>query len=316
MSSRFNFDYTHGAYLYSPLVQGNDGLLYGTTSGGGSAQGGTIFKLTLAGKLTLLRQFDGTTGTDGTSPFAGLVAASDGNFYGATSGGENSGSVPNGNLFDITSSGAYSLLYAFDATHGALAEATPMQHTNGLIYGVTERGGGPGGTRDEGVVYSLNKGLPPFVMLMTRWGTSGQTVEILGNGLAGTSAVKFGGGTASFTVVSDNYMTAVVPAGGTAGFVTVTTPSGTLTSSKKFDVVPVISAISPASGPVATEVTITGSGFTGATKVTFGGLKATSYSVNSGTMITAAVPSGAVTGKIVVTTAGGSASSKTVFTVN
>jgi uncharacterized repeat protein (TIGR03803 family) len=312
----YNFDYTHGAYLYSPVVQGIDGLLYGTTSGGGSGQGGTVFKLTLPGKITLLHQFSNASATDGTSPFAGLVAASDGNFYGATSGGENSGAVPNGNLFDVTSAGTYSFLYAFDATHGALAEATPMQHTNGIIYGLTERGGGPGGSRAEGVVYSLNKGLPPFVFLMTRWGSSGQTVEILGNGLTGTSAVKFGSASASFTVVSDTYMTAVVPSGGTAGFVTVTTPSGILTSSKKFNVVPVISAISPASGPAGTQVTITGSGFMGATKVTFGGVKATSYTVNSGTVITATVPSGAATGKIAVTTAGGSASSKTIFTVN
>lgn len=231
----YNFDYAHGATVYSPVVQGNDGFLYGTTSGGGSGQGGVIFKVATTGKkFTLLRQFDVASSTDGSAPYAGLVAATDGNFYGATSGGENSGSVPNGNLFSITSSGSYSLLYAFDATHGALAEATPMQHTNGIIYGVTERGGGPGGTRNGGVFYSLDMGLAPFVSVVTRWGSAGQTVEILGNGLTGTSSVKFGSGSTSFNVVSDTYMTATVPAEGTTGFVTVTTPSGTLTSNRCF----------------------------------------------------------------------------------
>jgi uncharacterized protein (TIGR03437 family) len=52
------------------------------------------------------------------------------------------------------------------------------------------------------------------------------------------------------------------------------------------------------------------------TKVTFGGMKATSFTVNSDTQVTAEVPTGAKTGKIAVTTLGGSATSKTTFTVN
>lgn len=311
----YSFDYTHGSTPYSPVVLGNDGLLYGTTSGGGSGQGGAVFKLTLAGKITLLHEFSSVSATDGSSPFAGLVAASDGNFYGATSGGENSGSVPNGNLFSATSAGTYSSLYAFDATHGALAEATPMQHTNGLIYGVTERGAGPGGSRASGVVYSLDNGMPPFVLLMTRWASAGQTVQILGQGFTGASSVKFGTGSATFNVVSDTYMTAVVPADGVTGAVTVTTPSGPLTSNRTFYVVPTIHSIAPSSGPVGTQVVITGAGFIGASLVTFGGVKATSFTVASGTSITATVPAGAITGKVIVRTAGGSAASLSAFTV-
>ncbi len=52
-------------------------------------------------------------------------------------------------------------------------------------------------------------------------------------------------GSANFTVVSDTYMTAVVPATGTTGYVTVTTPSGTLTSGKTFKVIPVIKSFTP-----------------------------------------------------------------------
>jgi hypothetical protein len=53
-----------------------------------------------------------------------------------------------------------------------------------------------------------------------------------------------------------------------------------------------------------------------ASKVTFGGVKAVVFSVNSDTKITATVPVGAVTGKIKVTTPGGTANSPTSFTVN
>ena len=66
---------------------------------------------------------------------------------------------------------------------------------------------------------------------------------------------------------------------------------------------PAIDSFTPASGPEGTVVTLTGSGFTGATAVTFNGIAATAYSVDSDTQITATVPTGNVTGKIVVTLA-------------
>jgi uncharacterized repeat protein (TIGR03803 family) len=310
----YSFDNTHGAYLYSPLVQGNDGFLYGTTDAGGSAQGGVVFRIAISGKkFSLLREFDSRQGNDGSGPFAGLAAATDGNFYGATSGGANLGQVPNGDVFSITSSGDYSDLFVFDGTHGVFAESTPMQHTNGMIYGLTVRGG-PNLSQD-GVLYRVDMGLPNFVSLEERLATAGETVGILGTGLTGASSVKFGSHSATFNVVSDTYMTAVVPADGISGFVTVTTPSGTLTSNRPFYVTPMITSIAPTSGPVGSQVTITGSGFTGASQVKFGGVKATSYTVNSGATITVTVPPGAKTGKISITTAGGIASSKGVFTV-
>jgi len=305
----YSFDGTNGIAPYGPVVQGSDGFLYGTTAGGGSSGGGVVFRLSTGGAITLLHQFDGVT--DGYSTTDGLVAATDGNFYGATSSGNNGGSAPYGALFKVSKNGTYSELYAFDQTHGAFQQATGRQHTNGILYGLTSSGGANG----VGVFYSLDVGLNPFVSLMTTSGTPSQTIEILGTGLTGATGVNFGSGSASFTVVSDSYMTAVVPARGTTGFVTVTTPSGTLTSSKKFKVIPVISSFAPTSGPVGTQVTIAGAGFTGATKVTFGGVKATAFTVNSATQVTATVPVGAKTGKIAVTTPGGTAS-KGTFTVS
>jgi uncharacterized protein (TIGR03437 family) len=78
----------------------------------------------------------------------------------------------------------------------------------------------------------------------------------------------------------------------------------------------VILSFNPTSGPVGTSVRITGNSFTGATAVTFGGVKAAIFSVDSYTQITATVPAKAKTGKIQVTTAGGIAVSPTDFTVN
>ena len=174
-------------------------------------------------------------------------------------------------------------------------------------------------SRDSGgVIYSLDNGAPQFVYLVTFWGSAGQTIEILGQGFTGATSVKFGTTAASFNVVSDTYMTALVPASGDDGpteDLTVTTAAGTLTGNRKFILMPLISGIAPASGAVGTSVTISGSGFIGTTAVRFGSVKATAFTVNSGNSITSTVPAGATTGKVSVTTGGGSASSKNVFTV-
>jgi len=77
---------------------------------------------------------------------------------------------------------------------------------------------------------------------------------------------------------------------------------------------PTISGFTPTSGPVGTSVTVTGSGFGGATAVTFNDAAAT-FGVDSDTQITATVPADATTGKIAVTTPGGSATSAMSFTV-
>ena len=95
----------------------------------------------------------------------------------------------------------------------------------------------------------------------------------------------------------------------------MTTASGTLTSNKKFKVLPVISSFSPTNGPVGSSVTLAGAGLTGTTQVTFGGIKATTFTV-SATQIITKVPAGALTGKIAIKTAGGSATSAGVFNVS
>jgi hypothetical protein len=96
----------------------------------------------------------------------------------------------------------------------------------------------------------------------------------------------------------------------------VTTPSGILKSKQIFRVLPVISSFTPTSGPVGTQVMIAGTGLTGTTKVTFGGVKANVFNVVSGAQVKATVPTGALTGKVGITTAGGSTTGPGTFTVN
>ena len=88
------------------------------------------------------------------------------------------------------------------------------------------------------MVYSLNLGLGPFVRFVGATGKVGQTAEILGQGLTGTTSVTFNGVPAtSFKVANDTFMTAVVPGGGTTGRVIVTTPGGTLSSNVSFRII-------------------------------------------------------------------------------
>jgi hypothetical protein len=78
---------------------------------------------------------------------------------------------------------------------------------------------------------------------------------------------------------------------------------------------PQITSFTPVSGPVGTVVTITGSNFTGATRVTFNGIIATNLTVSSNTQLRATVPVGAATGKITVVNAIDAGASAANFTV-
>lgn len=161
--------------------------------------------------------------------------------------------------------------------------------------------------------------------------TGGTTVTITGTGLTGASEVKFGaaGPATGFTVVSDTQISAVTPAYSVIGDVplSVTTPGGTTSGSSGVTyhyaaAPPTITAVSPGSGPAAggTTVTISGSGFSGATGVSFGGTAAAAFSVDSSTQITATSPAhSAGTVHVSVTTpfgtsAGGSADQFTFVT--
>jgi hypothetical protein len=128
----------------------------------------------------------------------------------------------------------------------------------------------------------------------------GSTIVLLGSGFTGASAVNFGTTAATaFTVLSDDAIEATAPAlaAGTVD-VTVVTPSGTSSTSSADQftatapALPTVTGLSASSGSTAggTVVTITGTGFSDAIDVTFGGIDATSFAVNSATQITAVAP--------------------------
>ncbi|MEI8074254.1 MAG: T9SS type A sorting domain-containing protein [Bacteroidota bacterium] len=136
----------------------------------------------------------------------------------------------------------------------------------------------------------------------------GQTVTITGTNLSGTTGVSFGGTAASsYTVVSATSVTAVVGTG-TSGTVNVITPGGTAikTGFTYLDLIPTITSFSPAGAAKGGSVTITGTNFTGATKVNFGDSTAASFVINSSTSITAVV-GGGMSGNITVITPNGTA---------
>jgi uncharacterized repeat protein (TIGR03803 family) len=232
LTSLHTFVGTDGSFPAAGLVQGSDGNFYGTTSARGANGFGTVFRITPSGTLTTLYNF---AGTDGTHPADGLIQATDGNLYGTTdSGGAHSG----GTIFKITPSGTLTTLYNFcsqsNCADGSDSVAGLVQDTNGIFYGTTFGGG----TSSFGTVFSLSVGLGPFVETQTASGKVGAAVKILGTKLTGATSVKFNGTAATFRVVSKSLITTTVPTGATTGFVTVTTPRGTLKSNRKFRVTP------------------------------------------------------------------------------
>jgi uncharacterized repeat protein (TIGR03803 family) len=126
------FNVTDGALPQGTLVQGLDGNFYGTTVQGGrqaicDGGCGTVFKITPEGTLTSLYKF---FGTEGSYPYAGLVLATNGNFYGAAAGGSKYG------MFEITPDGTLTMLNSTFAFGAALEDTSLVQDTiTGNFYG-------------------------------------------------------------------------------------------------------------------------------------------------------------------------------------
>jgi uncharacterized repeat protein (TIGR03803 family) len=244
-----SFNGTAGWSPNSPLIQAADGSFYGTTVLGGTYKGacptgcGTFFKMSSSGQLTIPHVFcQDNNCPDGADPTS-LLLANDGNFYGitrnggATCFGSGSPSARCGTIFKVTPDGAFTNLYDFcpAGVNPCLSGYFPeflIQGTDGKFYGQTQQGG----SDFDGAVFSFDAGLPPFVTFLVNTGNVGNTVGILGQGFTGATAVSFNGTAATFTVKSDTYLTAKVPSGATTGSVTVTTPSGTLTSNVAYRV--------------------------------------------------------------------------------
>ena len=143
-----------GAIPAAGLVQAKNGDLYGTAAAGGATNQGTVFKITPSGALTELYSFCHQRDCpDGAKPYAALIQASDGNFYGTTSYGGSSGA---GTVFRITPGGALTTLHSFcsqiGCTDGLYPFAGLIQASDGNLYGTTS---GEGDDSLHGTVFKI-----------------------------------------------------------------------------------------------------------------------------------------------------------------
>jgi uncharacterized repeat protein (TIGR03803 family) len=120
-----------GAEPRSDLIDVN-GVLYGTTSYGGTQNQGTVFKITTSGAETVVYNFAG--GSDGASPDAGLINVN-GVLFGTTAfGGDANG---DGTVFKLTTSGSETVLHTFGASNDGRTPEAGLTNVNGVLYGTT-----------------------------------------------------------------------------------------------------------------------------------------------------------------------------------
>ena len=275
-------NYISYGFASQALVQASNGLLYGTTWGGGNYTNcrygcGSVSEITLSGTLTTLYSFDVTDGSDP----VGLVQATNGDFYGTTANG---GANDVGTVFKITPSGTLTTLHSFDCTDGCSPIAGLIQGTDGNLYGTTEFGG-TGGGNGYGTVFEITPS-GTLTTLHNFVGTDGYQPTGL---VQATNGVFYG----------------TTEAGGANGDGTVFSLSVGLG--------PFVETQTTL-GKVGGAVKILGTDLTGATSVRFNGTPAV-FKVMSSSSITATVPTGATTGFVTVVTPSGSLKSNTKFTV-
>jgi uncharacterized repeat protein (TIGR03803 family) len=317
------FAFTTGEVPCTGLIQGRDGKLYGATQQGAANGNGNIYKMTIVGVATDIHDFNNATDAscvNNVGPPVNLLQVADGRFYGV-----NPAYGPNGtgSIYKLTSAGVFTaFLFPNPPVDGDLPSSTLIQHTNGLVYGTTPSGGGGSGgcpNTCQGTFFGVATGDAPFVSLepTQKAGNVGAKVGVFGGGFTSASVVKFGGVAAkSVTLSGTTYLTAVVPTGAHTGPVTVTTGTTTRTSPQTYRVKPKITNFTPSSGPVGTLVTINGTGLIQTSAVSFGTVKATTFTVKSDSQVTANVPAGLPAGAVTIsiTTPGGTVISPTKFT--
>lgn len=135
-----------GGHPFAGGVLDSAGNFFGTTSSGGTFDGGTVFKIDQDGNETVLYNFTG--GADGGFPESGLVFDPAGNLYGTTvEGGSGAGVV-----FRLDPNGQETVLYAFtDFTDGP-PRGTMVRDSDGNLYGITQLGG----ATSNGTVFKID----------------------------------------------------------------------------------------------------------------------------------------------------------------
>jgi len=253
----------------------------GVTVPAGSAQSGTAFQV--LPKLTSV---------DPLHAFVGDFVNVSGSGFTATSG------VKLGSLsatFTLTSDFGISASVPSGFTGGKVTVTTPA----GSVVSTTSL-----------VVLPLLSAFSPTE------GPVGASVTLNGEGFGRASAVKFGTKPATFSVVSDTELSAVVPAGAASGKITVETPPGNRTSSGTFSVIllPGITSFTPLAGELPLTLTINGKNFVGVSAVSVGSVALPSFTLVSSKQLTAPLPLGTPSGKVSVTNAAGTGVSSATFT--
>ena len=210
LTTLHSFNGTEGIGPVAGVVQGSDGNFYGTTVSGGANSVGTVYKISPDGHtVSTLHSF---IRAEGAQPYAALLQASDGNFYGTTSAfGENFA----GAVFKISPDGStFATLHHFCAlancTDGAGPKAQLIQGTDGNFYGPTT---GFGGGNGQGNLFKIT----PAGVLTTLY-TFTDLPSALG-GLIQVNGVFYGatfeGGTSSqgdvYSLTTGQYLIPVTP---------------------------------------------------------------------------------------------------------
>ena len=136
------------------LVMDKSGNLYGTTYGGGAYNAGTVFELSKVNGVwteTVLHSFRGYG--DGVEPYAGLLMAGSGTFYGTTLYGGNYGNGAVFKLFQSRGVWKVKTIYSFNGSDGYEPWGPVIRDKNGALYGTTYAGG----YWDAGVVFMLSR---------------------------------------------------------------------------------------------------------------------------------------------------------------
>jgi uncharacterized repeat protein (TIGR03803 family) len=148
LTTVYSFSGTDGAFPESGLLLATTGNLFGTTFFGGTHGAGTVFKINPAAALTSLYSFTGSAGTEGSNPFAGLVQAAGGNFYGTTAYG---GTYNAGTIFKITGNGTLTTVVSFNGANGSYPSAGLIQSNGKILFGTASAGG----TKGYGTVFKI-----------------------------------------------------------------------------------------------------------------------------------------------------------------
>jgi len=282
-----------GANPAAGLTLASNGDFYGTTTAGGASKDGTVFKMTPAGKVTLLHSFTGSS--DGSMPIGALVQASDGNLYGTCYSGGTNGT---GTLFRITTKGVFTKLYDFAAEAapgiGNFPRAGLVEASDGNLYGTAWEGGE---FEVTGTIYQFT---------LAGVGTLEASFDASTTGFSPLGALLQGSDGRLYVTLQDN-------GGENSEDVQDQGAISVLNLGLKSPA-PGAFEFTPTKGLVGAKITLRGSAFVGTTAVTFNGKSGASVVEASG-YITATVPAGATSGTISVTNAGGTTTSKSSFTV-